>query len=155
MCALLPSLFASVSQFAYASQMLLAQADSDVSGYHYEAHTNNPIVAVIPLAVALLIVVSMWKVFTKAGQPGWASLIPIYNAYILLKIAGKPGWWLVLLFIPLVNLVIVIIVCIGVANAFGKGAGFGLGIAFLGFIFMPILAFDSSRYQGALPAPAL
>ena len=61
-----------------------------------------------------------WKVFTKAGQPGWAILIPFYNTYVLLKIVGRPGWWLVLMFIPLVNIVIAIIVAIDLAKSFGK-----------------------------------
>ena len=101
------------------------------------------------LAIVVLIIAGIWKVFSKAGQPGWAAIIPIYNAYILLKIAGKPGWWLLLLFIPLVNLVIGILVAIEVAKAFGKGTGFGLGLVFLGFIFYPILGFGSATYQGA------
>jgi hypothetical protein len=156
MSSILDPLFASAQQLAVVPRLLLAQTtDSDLSGYHYEAHASSPVANVIALAIGLLLIVAMWKIFTKAGHPGWASLIPIYNAYILLKIAGKPGWWLILFFIPLVNIVIFILVGIGLANAFGKGAGFGLGIAFLGFIFLPILAFDGSQYRGALPAPAL
>ena len=90
----------------------------------------------------------LWKVFTKAGHPGWACLIPIYNTYILIKIAGKPGWWLILLFIPLVNLIISIILQIAVAKAFGKGVGFALGLIFLAFIFYPILGYGSAQYKG-------
>ena len=95
----------------------------------------------------------MWKVFTKAGQPGWATMIPIYNVYVLLKIAGRSGWWLLLMFIPFVNFIIIIRSCIAMAEKFGKGAGFGLGLAFLGFIFFPILGFGSARYQGAGAPP--
>ena len=101
------------------------------------------------LAIVVLIIAGFWKVFTKAGQPGWAAIVPIYNLYILLKIAGKPGWWILLFFIPLVNLIIAILVAIEVAKAFGKGVGFGLGLAFLGFIFYPILGFGNATYQGA------
>lgn len=90
----------------------------------------------------------LWKVFTKAGHPGWACLIPIYNTYILIKIAGKPGWWLILLFIPLVNLIISIILQIEIAKAFGKGVGFALGLIFLGIIFYPILGYGSAQYKG-------
>ena len=90
----------------------------------------------------------MWKVFTKAGQPGWACLIPIYNLYVLCKIAGRPGWWLLLMLIPFVNIIILIILCIDIAKSFGNGVGFGLGMAFLGFIFWPILGFGSAQYQG-------
>ena len=103
----------------------------------------------IMLAFALFMIVSYWKVFEKAGQPGWGVLIPIYNILLLLKIAGKPGWWILLYLIPLVNIVIGIIVCIDIAKNFGKDAGFGIGLAFLGFIFYPILAFGSAQYQGA------
>jgi len=102
----------------------------------------------IGLALAVFILASMWKVYTKAGQPGWACLIPFYNAYILLKIAGKPGWWLILLFIPLVNLVITIVYSVALAERFGKGAGFGIGLVFLGIIFFPILAWGEAKYLG-------
>ena len=101
------------------------------------------------LAIAVLIIAGFWKVFTKAGQPGWAAIIPIYNAYILLKIAGKPAWWLLLFLIPLVNLIIAILVAIEVAKAFGKGTGFAMGLVFLGFIFYPILGFGDATYRGA------
>ena len=84
----------------------------------------------------------------QGGAPGVACIIPIYNAYIVCKIAGRPGWWLILFFIPIVSLVISIIVAIDVAKSFGKGAGFGVGLAFLGFIFLPILAFGDATYQG-------
>ena len=94
------------------------------------------------------IVASIWKVFEKAGKPGWASIIPIYNSYILLKIAGKPGWWLFLYIIPVANLVIAIIVSVEIAKKFGKDTGFGVGLAFLGFIFYPILAFGDAVYEG-------
>ena len=100
------------------------------------------------LAVAVLVIVSLWTVFTKAGQPGWAALIPIFNLYVLIKIAGRPGWWLLLFLVPLVNIVIAVIVTIDVAKAFGRGVGFGIGLCLLGFIFYPILAFSDSTYQG-------
>jgi len=94
-------------------------------------------------------IVAMWKVFTKAGQPGWAILVPIYNAYVMLKIAGKPGWWLILLLIPIVNIVIGIMALAGLASNFGKGGGFVVGLLFLPFVFYPILAFGSAEYQVA------
>ena len=105
------------------------------------------IVPIIYLAVTVFYLVAMWKVFVKAGQPGWASIIPIYNTYVLLQIAGKPGWWLLLMLIPVVNLVIVIIMCLGIANNFGKGTGFAIGLIFLSIIFLPILAFGDARYN--------
>lgn len=106
------------------------------------------IVSIIYLAIIILIIVSFWKVFTKAGQPGWASIIPIYNIIVMLQIVGRPWWWLLLLLIPIVGLVIAIIVSIDMAKSFGKGAGFGIGLALLGFIFYPILGFGSATYKG-------
>ena len=101
---------------------------------------------IIYLAVVVFMIVTMWKVFVKAGRPGWACIIPIYNIYILLKIASKPGWWLILCFIPVVNIIISFLMCLGIAEKFGKGTGFAVGLFFLGFIFYPILAFSSAQY---------
>jgi len=102
----------------------------------------------IYLAVIVLIIAGMWKVFVKAGKPGWACIVPIYNIIVLLEIAGRPIWWIILFFIPIVNLVILILIGIDVAKAFGKGTGFGLGLALLGFIFYPILGFSDATYRG-------
>ena len=107
------------------------------------------------LAFIVLILASIWKVFTKAGKPGWACIVPIYNVIVLLEIAGKPLWWILLMFIPLVNLVIGILVAIEIAKKFGQTAGFGVGLALLPFIFYPILGFGEARYQPeAIPRPA-
>ncbi|MFL6504124.1 MAG: DUF5684 domain-containing protein [Candidatus Udaeobacter sp.] len=121
---------------------LLAQVD-------YSTESNpSPVSIIFGLLIALLIIVAMWKVFTKAGQPGWASIIPIYNLYIWCKIVGRPWWWILLMLIPLVNFIICIVLCIDLAKSFGKGVGFGLGLAFLGVIFFPILGFGSAQYEG-------
>jgi len=104
---------------------------------------------IIYLAVLVLVIAGFAKVLQKADQPWWGALVPIYNIYLLLKVTGRPGWWLVLLLIPLVNFVISIIVFIDVAKAFGKGTGFGLGLAFLSVIFLPLLGFGDAQYQGA------
>jgi len=101
----------------------------------------------IELAILVVIIAGVWKTFAKAGKPGWGCLIPIYNLVLLLQIAGRPIWWIVLFFVPIVNLVISIIVSIDVAKNFSKGPGFGLGLAFLGFIFYPILGFGSAQYR--------
>ncbi len=93
-------------------------------------------------------IVAMWKVYTKADRPGWAVIIPIYNIYVWCKIVGRPGWWVILLFIPIVNFVIDIILSIDLARSYGKGAGFGIGIFFLPIIFLPILGFGSATYEG-------
>jgi Family of unknown function (DUF5684) len=106
----------------------------------------SPVLIGICLIFAVILIIALWKVFTKAGQPGWACLIPIYNIYILCKIAGKPGWWVVLFLIPIVNFIISIILSIAVANSFGKSTLFGLGIAFLPYIFYLILGFGSAKY---------
>ncbi|MBN1326558.1 MAG: signal peptidase I, partial [Candidatus Cloacimonetes bacterium] len=84
----------------------------------------------------------------KAGKPGWGCIIPIYNVILQMEIAGRPGWWFLLMFIPGVNIVISIIVLLDIAKAFGKGTGFGIGLILLGFIFFPILAFGDAKYIG-------
>ena len=112
----------------------------------------------IGLAFCVFIIASIWKVFVKAGQPGWAAIVPFYNLYVLCKIASRPGWWMILMLIPVVSFVIAIILSIDIAKAFGKGTGFGLGLAFLGFIFYPILGFGDATYgpdvPTAVPVPA-
>jgi hypothetical protein len=109
----------------------------------------SAVILVIYLAFFVAFFAGLWVTFAKAGKPGWASIIPIYNMIVLLEIAGKPLWWLLLFFIPFVNFVIAILVQLDVAKNFGKGAGFGLGLAFLPFIFYPILGFGDAQYQGA------
>ncbi|WP_262175975.1 DUF5684 domain-containing protein [Haloarcula laminariae] len=99
--------------------------------------------------VIVAIIGGMWKTFAKAGEPGWGALIPIYNTYLLLKIAGRPGWWLVLYLIPVINFIIVILVSIDIADNFGKGVGYGIGIAFLPFLFYPLLGFGDATYKGS------
>lgn len=104
---------------------------------------------VINLAFVIFFIVTGWKIFTKAGKPGWAIIIPIYNIYIMLKIAGKPGWWLLLFFIPLVNIVISILLALGMAKAFGKSQTFGIfGLWLFSFVGYPILAFGNAQYIG-------
>jgi hypothetical protein len=125
-------------------------------GYTPSAGEVSPVSLIISLLIALLLIVAMWKVFTKAGQPGWASIIPIYNLYIWCKIVGRPWWWILLMLIPFVNFIVGIILCIDMAKSFGKGAGFGIGLALLGIIFWPILGFGSAQYQGpAVARPAI
>jgi len=103
---------------------------------------------IIGLAVAVLMIVSIWYVFVKAAEPGWAILIPIYNILIMIKIAGKPWWFILLMLIPIVNIVIEIMVLHGISKNFGKDAGFTVGLVLLGFIFFPILGFGKSQYIG-------
>ena len=108
------------------------------------------------IAVIVLMIVGMWKVFAKAGKPGWAAIVPFYNMYVLVEIVGKPVWWFIMFFIPFVNIVFMILTYIALAPRFGKSGGFAVGLIFLPFVFFPILGFDSSTYipPGAPAAPA-
>ena len=103
----------------------------------------------IMLGVMVLTIIGFWKIYTKAGRPGWASLVPVYNIIVLLEIIGKPTWWVILSFIPFVNAVVGIIVTFNLAKVFGKGTGYTLGMIFLPFIFYPMLGFGSASYIGA------
>ena len=114
---------------------------------------GGPIAGIVGLAIVLFYIVAGWQIFEKAGQPGWGSLIPFYNLYLGCKIAGRPGWWFVLLLIPGLNIVIGIIVTLDIARNFGKGTMFALGLLFLGFIFVPILAYGSAQYRPWAPLP--
>ena len=112
--------------------------------------TNGPglVFWVVCIAFVIFEIAAIWKTFVKAGQPGWAAVIPIYNGIVMLQIAGRPVWWFLLYFIPLVNIIIAIIVMIDFAKSFGKGVGFALGLIFLPIIFFPILAWGDAQYQG-------
>lgn len=105
------------------------------------------------LAFLLIYAVAAWQMYEKAGQRGWKALIPIYNWYILLKIVGRPGWWLILMFIPIVFVVVWIIVDIDLAHSFGKGGWFAVGLIFLSIIFILILGYGDSRYVGPAARP--
>jgi len=99
-------------------------------------------------AIILLVIVPLWIVFTKAGKPGWAAIVPVYNMIVMLEISGQPLWWIFLYFVPFVNLIIAVIVTVRIAEAFGKGAAFAVGMIFLPFVFYPILAFGSAQHKG-------
>jgi uncharacterized protein DUF5684 len=104
-------------------------------------------------AIAIFILVCLWRVYTKAGQPGWAAIVPFYNVYVLLKIVGRPGWWLVWYFVPIANVVVMVIVTVELAVAFGKSGGFAVLLIFLPFIGLPILAFGDATYRGPIADP--
>ena len=106
------------------------------------------VIIVIYLAIIVLMIASMWTIFSKAEKPGWASIVPIYNTIVLLEIVGKPWWWLLLMLIPIVNIVILIIVYHNLSLSFGKDGGFTVGLILLGIIFLPILAFGDAKYVG-------
>lgn len=118
----------------------------------YSGYQPSPIfgaIQYIDLAILIIFMVALWKIFIKAQQPGWAAIIPIYNWYIVLKIARKPGWWLILFLIPIANIVVSVIVAIELAKAFGKSTAFGvIALWLFSIIGYLILAFDSSEYVG-------
>jgi hypothetical protein len=128
--------------------LLLAQSETESAGGGIAAAFGM----LIYLGIIVLIIAGLWKIFAKAGKPGWTSIVPIYNFIVLLEIVGRPTWWVILAFIPIVNVVIIIMVYIDLAKSFGKGVGFGLGLTFLSPIFVCILGFGSAQYKG--PAAA-
>src|SRR6476620_1433279 len=124
---------------------LLGQVEYSASS---QGQAPGPLFWIFYLAFTILILAAWWKIFTKAGQPGWACIIPIYNLYIWCKIVGRPWWWILLMLIPFVNFIIAIILIIDLAKSFGKGVGFGIGLLLLPVIFFPILGVGSAQYQG-------
>lgn len=128
---------------------LFAQETEYSTSYSTSGHVS-PVFWVLYGAFIILLIAAMWKIFTKAGQPGWASIIPIYNWIVWCKIVGRPAWWVLLLLVCFP--IFYIILCVDLAKSFGKGVGFALGLIFLSFIFFPILGFGSAQYQG--PAAA-
>jgi len=107
---------------------------------------SNSSFVLVYLVILVVEFVAAWRIFTKAGRPGWGVFIPIFNLYLLCKISGRPGWWIILFCIPLVNVVVGLIVALDIAKAFAKGSGFGIGLWLLGFIFVPVLGFGSAQY---------
>ena len=113
----------------------------------------------IPFLILIAIyVIANWKIFEKAGQPGWAAIIPIYSWIVMLDVQGRPKWWVIWYLIPFVNyvsaLVMFIIQCLDYAKRFGKDGGFVAGLILLNPIFLLILAFGSAQYQGVSAAAA-
>lgn len=100
------------------------------------------------LAIMVLILAGFWKLFTKAGKPGWAAIVPFYNSYCLFDIAWGSGWLFLLTFVPCVNFVVMIILYFKIAKAYGQGTGFGFGLLLLPYVFFPILGFGKSEYVG-------
>jgi len=102
--------------------------------------------ALLPLIIYVITVAGLWKVFTKAGRPGWAAIIPIYNIWVLTDIGDSGVLWFVLsvlLGLPIVK------IYIDVLQKFGKGIGYALGMLFLPFIFVPMLGFGDAQFRGA------
>jgi len=103
----------------------------------------------VTLGVIVLIFAGLWKVFEKAGKPGWAGIIPIYNLYVLVKVSGNAWYWFALFFVPVINFFATLKVSIDIAGKFNKGILFGLGLTFLSFIFYPLLGFGGYQYNDA------
>jgi hypothetical protein len=129
--------------------MAIAQAtlstSTSVSG---DAGGGSLIGGLVGLVIAVLMVVAMWRVFAKAGRPGWASLIPIYNTITMLRITGRSGWWFLGFMVPFLNIFVAIRLVFDLARVFGRGVGFGFGLLFLLPIFILILAFGDAQYVG-------
>ena len=104
--------------------------------------------AVVALVIGILTIIAFWKIFTKAGKPGWASIVPFYSQYCMFDIAWGNGWLFLLTFVPCVNFVVMILLYLKLAKAFGKGTGFGIGMIFLNTIFVLILGFGNAQYIG-------
>ena len=117
-----------------------------------EDSISSLLFTVISLALVAAVMAGIWKVFVKAGKPGWGCLVPIYSIILILEMAGKPMWWIVLLLIPLVGLIVMLLVNIEIAKKFGQSTGFGVRLALLPFIFYPMLGVGSARYQGGAAA---
>ena len=111
------------------------------------------IIMVVYLAIIVLMIASQWKIFQKAGHPGWACLVPIYNIYILLKIVGKPTWWMIMFIIPVLNIIFLIWTTNMLSKSFGKDEKFTIGLLLLGFVFYPMLGFGDAVYIGPYGDP--
>lgn len=103
---------------------------------------------VVSLIVAVLSIIATWRIFTKAGESGWKSIIPFLNLYTLVKIADGNGVKFLLFLIPIVNVIYGIMLNVRLAKAFGKGTGFAVGLIFLNTLFVLILGFGDAQYVG-------
>lgn len=106
---------------------------------------------IISLLIGALLIAAMWMLFQKAGEPGWAAIVPFYNLYVLFKITWGNGVMFLLLLIPIANFVIMIMTYVKLAQAFGKGGGWACGLIFLSFVFMPIMAFSKDIVYVGVP----
>lgn len=105
------------------------------------------------LVFIIVYIAGLWKIFVKAGKPGWAAIVPIYNIIVLLEIVGKPVWWIILYLIPVVNVIFGVWTVNLLSKSFGKSEGFTIGLLFLGIIFYPMLGFGDAEYEGPAGAP--
>ena len=129
---------------------LLAQVEYSSSS---QGKPPGPVFWICYTVYTILIIAAWWKIFSKAGQPGWAAIIPIYNWIVWCKIVGRPAWWVLLLLICFP--IFFIILSIDLAKSFGKGVGFAIGLILVSIIFFPILGFGSATYQGPSATPKM
>jgi len=127
----------------------LGHIDAQVYTTVNDSSSHTPIGYVAGGVVALFMIICLWKVFKKAGQPGWAAIIPIYGSIVLLRTVKRPWWWIILLLIPVVDIVVHYIVSNNLSKAFGKGGGTTFLLFWLPFIGYPVLAFGEATYKPA------
>lgn len=132
------------------SSLMLAQSAAQVSP---DDPSGSPIPLLLGLAVVAVTLTSFWRLFQRAGEPGWATLVPIYNAVVLLRVAQRPLWWVLLMAVPLVNVAVLVAVNIALSHRFGRSTAFGVGLSLLPFVFLPLLAFgEPDRVTAGLQA---
>ena len=139
-----------IQNLFHGNASLLAQVEYS---YSSQGKPPGPVFWICYTAYAILIIAAWWKIFSKAGQPGWAAIIPIYNWIVWCKIVGRPAWWVLLLLICFP--IFFIILSIDLAKSFGKGVGFAIGLILVSIIFFPILGFGSATYQGPSAIPKM
>jgi len=143
--------------------------------YNYDYDVNDgalgalfAVYLIFMIAIYVVTVVGLWKMYVKAGRPGWAAIIPIYNWWVWVEMIGRPRWWfwalvasVLLSWIPIVGVILGILMfvlylmgCLDMAKAFGRGAGTGIGLWLLPFVFAPILGFGDAQYLGPVASPA-
>ncbi len=118
--------------------------------YSYSYQSQSPVPLILGLVVAVFLIICQWKIFVKAGKPGWAAIVPIYNAYVLFEVLYGKGVKFLLMLVPLLNIVIGIAAAIRLAHVFGKSTGFGILNLFFSIICTPIIAFGDAEYQGPI-----
>lgn len=116
-------------------------------GVSYESE-DSTLSSIISLALSVLLIVSYWKMFQKAGQPGWKAIVPLYNGYTLTSLVFSSGWFFLLAIIPIANIVFYCMLCVRLARAYGRGTGFGVLTIFFPYVCFPIIAFSSNYYYG-------
>lgn len=103
----------------------------------------------VMLAISVVQIVALWKLFTKAGKPGWAAIVPFYNVIVMCEIAGRPAWWLAMMFVPIANIVFSIMLTLDFVKSYGKDTTFAVLTILFGFVMLPVMAFDkNTRYVG-------